>query len=97
MKARSRFSKRYLAFLCVALILACTLSLFLPHNHTHLPGADCEACAMIDFWRSLLLVITLLVSISHYALCAEFALEEYAYIAFSEKATLVGQKVKLSN
>ena len=97
MKARSRFSKRYLAFLCVALILACTLLLFLPHDHTHMPGADCEVCAIIDFWRSLLLGLTLLVSISHYAPCVEFPREEYSYIAFGETATLVGQKVKLSN
>ena len=97
MKTRGQFPKRYLAFLCVALILACTLSLFLPHDHAHMSGTECEVCAIIDSWRSLLLIITLLIAIAHHTLCLEATIEKYTYIVLSEQATLVGQKVKLSN
>ena len=97
MKAHSQFSKRYLAFLCVALILACTLSLFLPHDHAHMVGAECEVCAIIDSWRGLLFIITLLIALAHHTFCLKATIEKYTYIVPGEQETLVGQKVKLSN
>lgn len=95
MNTRSRALHRFLAFLCVALILACTLALFLEHEHT--PGVDCEACAIIDLWRSLLLAIALLVSVGHIAVCVAVTVFQYSYIVLWNKSTPVGQRVKLSN
>ena len=81
----------------MALILACTLLLFLPHDHAHMSGAECEVCAIIESWRNLLFVITVFIAIGQRVPCVESAFEKYTYIVSGKKETLVGQKAKLSN
>ena len=97
MNTRSRLFKRFLAFLCVALILTCTLALFLPHRHAHEIEENCEACSVIDQWQNLLLAIMLLPTFAHAAFCLVHSFCAYSYKAPADLATPVGQKVKLSN
>lgn len=97
MNTRSQLWKKYLAFLCAALILVCALLLLSLHVHEHTADTNCAICDVIDLWRYLLLGTLLFAAFGVFVSAVPKKLGEYVYVVTSDETTLVGQKVKLSN
>ena len=96
MTNKSAFLKKILALLCVFLILAYALVVFLPHTHCCC-DISCAACNVIESCQKILYNI-LLFAVIYPILKFIYFIERICYRILSVRdQTPVGLKVKLSN
>lgn len=88
--------KRPIAFLCIVLVFACTLFVFLPHAHDGCK-TDCPVCRLMESSRELLLAVALLTAPMGLAVLGFTAPCRHCPGLSLRDGTPVGLKVKLSD
>ena len=95
MNARCDSRQKAMAFFCVLLILAYTLTFLLPHAHA-CQDPNCAVCALLESYKDISWLTTLCVTLVYHADQAE-SIPRATKEQLSHNNSLVAQAVKLSN